>query len=443
MNLKKIIFCLFIISILNFNLFSQGLIPLSQQEYNKISSVKVKSEFGFATSIPEAYSMERYVPIVKKQDGNSCTGFSVYYYGLSTQYNYMLQITTPIDKIGHSFDPYFAYTIINEENFESTFECKSYNRMIDVLAVLETKGAKKQFFNPLTECYSSSELINDNLLERYTLPYSIDDYWKIPSLGLDLSVSITKRKINDNQPVLIGAWFSNNSLENVGDDGDYSPKDQELNSFMDFRSNNYPSEDEINVFKENYYGHALTIIGYDDNMYGGAFRVVNSWGEEWGDDGYFWLKYKDFKIITTEAYVLDLSLDINSTENPQFSLNDYKRINYGDQTYYEGSISNEMRNGQGIFSFDSEQGRLNAIGTWKDDQMNGFFTLINSVDEIYYGIYEDGVYVENNSFGFNDDDDDDESKKNKQKFLDYWKKYGGDKKIKKSRTIIVKPKKTI
>ena len=38
--------------------------------------------------------------------------------------------------------------------------------------------------------------------------------------------------------------------------------------------------------------HAVTIVGYDDDFAGGgAFKVINSWGTDWGENGYFWLPY--------------------------------------------------------------------------------------------------------------------------------------------------------
>lgn len=46
-------------------------------------------------------------------------------------------------------------------------------------------------------------------------------------------------------------------------------------------------------------GHAVMIAGYDDDMPtktgNGAFLIKNSWGAEWGDNGYFWLPYKYFE----------------------------------------------------------------------------------------------------------------------------------------------------
>jgi C1A family cysteine protease len=42
--------------------------------------------------------------------------------------------------------------------------------------------------------------------------------------------------------------------------------------------------------------HAVLMVGYDDNkkvgQHTGAFTVRNSWGEDWGDKGYFYMAYE-------------------------------------------------------------------------------------------------------------------------------------------------------
>ena len=49
-------------------------------------------------------------------------------------------------------------------------------------------------------------------------------------------------------------------------------------------------------------GHAMTIIGYDDNLSGGALQIMNSWGPEWGNNGIAWIRYADFIKFNKEAY---------------------------------------------------------------------------------------------------------------------------------------------
>ncbi|MFT4521916.1 MAG: C1A family cysteine protease [Bacteroidia bacterium] len=51
-------------------------------------------------------------------------------------------------------------------------------------------------------------------------------------------------------------------------------------------------------------GHAMCVMGYDDNYAGGALQIMNSWGEDWGDRGFCWIRYKDFEHFNKEAYGL-------------------------------------------------------------------------------------------------------------------------------------------
>lgn len=51
-------------------------------------------------------------------------------------------------------------------------------------------------------------------------------------------------------------------------------------------------------------GHALCVVGYDDGRYGGAFRVVNSFGKTWGDGGFCWIRYGDLARFTRYAFAV-------------------------------------------------------------------------------------------------------------------------------------------
>ena len=46
----------------------------------------------------------------------------------------------------------------------------------------------------------------------------------------------------------------------------------------------------------------MCVVGYDDAQYGGAFEIQNSWGINWGNKGYIWIRYADFARFVKYAY---------------------------------------------------------------------------------------------------------------------------------------------
>lgn len=48
--------------------------------------------------------------------------------------------------------------------------------------------------------------------------------------------------------------------------------------------------------------HAMVVVGYDDGKQ--AFEILNSWGDQWGNGGFIWVKYADFAKYCTYAIQL-------------------------------------------------------------------------------------------------------------------------------------------
>ncbi|HEU4608439.1 MAG TPA: C1 family peptidase [Chitinophagaceae bacterium] len=65
-------------------------------------------------------------------------------------------------------------------------------------------------------------------------------------------------------------------------------------------------------------GHAMCVVGYDDSKYGGAFLLMNSWGPEWGHNGFAWVQYRYFKYFVKEAYGLEPMAPAGGAANKPF-----------------------------------------------------------------------------------------------------------------------------
>jgi bacillopeptidase F (M6 metalloprotease family) len=48
--------------------------------------------------------------------------------------------------------------------------------------------------------------------------------------------------------------------------------------------------------------HGYVICGYDDSRH--AYKVINSWGTSWGDNGYTWIDYDFFGTLPGTLYVI-------------------------------------------------------------------------------------------------------------------------------------------
>lgn len=57
-------------------------------------------------------------------------------------------------------------------------------------------------------------------------------------------------------------------------------------------------------FKANPGAHAIVVVGYDDDKK--LIEIRNSWGSHWGNNGYIYIRYEDFKknIYYTDSYAV-------------------------------------------------------------------------------------------------------------------------------------------
>ena len=356
--MKKIL-TIFIILFSFSNVNSQGLNLSTPEEISEFNEFK-SDDYGFATSIPYRYSLKKFVPPVRKQKGGTCVGFSTYYYALSTMYNKQFNITENKAKYAHSFDPYFLYSIF----FSDVDNCDSGLKFNNALNNLKKIGSKKLFFPPFTNCNENwnREKLTQTL--DYSTPYSIKTWYSVKQQHPEYLKNI-KNLVYKGYPVIIGVDF--------------------VNSLYPYSSKNTIGVKSTGLWSPKYYekkegGHAMCVVGYDDYKFGGSFLIVNSWGENFGDKGYLWLRYKDFKSFVKETYVVEPNENIINKPPKVISDTNYKRYKYktksNNYSFYEGQYKYNSITGYGIWS-DTDNNTFYA-GKFDDGEMIGFFLVLDN-----------------------------------------------------------------
>ena len=66
-------------------------------------------------------------------------------------------------------------------------------------------------------------------------------------------------------------------------------------------------------------GHCMLLTGYNDQK--NAFKVMNSWGKEWGDEGFAWIDYKLFPEVVKYGFVAKDAITSNPPVNPNIANN--------------------------------------------------------------------------------------------------------------------------
>ncbi|PQJ78464.1 C1 family peptidase [Polaribacter porphyrae] len=254
--------------------YATGL-DFSQEKYESVPLSAPILTRSF-TRLPKSYSLKPYAPTPGNQGNQpSCVGWASGYgaktiaYAIKNNWKYN---KTKINQ--NTFSPSFIY---NQIKAYGDNNCKRGSFIADAMKLMNNSGIlkKNEFgYNP-NNCttkpnsYALQKARNNKIatferLARWDNPYNL--------------VSKVKKAISSKNPVVIG-MFKYGRLSGPGD----------LWTAPTVASKG---------------GHAMVVVGYDDNKYGGAFEIMNSWGTRFRNGGFFWVRYNDFKNYVKTAYVL-------------------------------------------------------------------------------------------------------------------------------------------
>lgn len=240
----------------------------------KVSSDTTNTEkdisFGVNNNnLPSSVDLKDYFPPIGNQGAyGTCvawaTGYNLKTFLEAKDHNYATHELQSPDK---QFSPKYLFWAIPNSDKGENCGGTGFEVALDVMIQKGIPPLSEVPYEDLGDCSSATLSSWDS----EAAPYKIKNYRRI-----DYNIDNVKSYLAQERAVVIGAKLGDN--------------------FMSWNSSSVIYSDTyLNPGMQHAY-HAMILSGYDDNKgMNGAFRVVNSWGEGWGDDGYIWVDYNFFQ----------------------------------------------------------------------------------------------------------------------------------------------------
>ena len=262
-----------------------GALEPSIEEFNNVPIAPSISSKNYRSYSPRALIAQNNfpVPLSQGQQG-SCVawavGFASKSYFEKQERNWNLGYQNCLGmyshKYEHIFSPAFIYNKINNGEDEGS-------SFIDALKLLKNTGICTWNYMPYDE-NDYTTLPNSTAINN-AQQYKIINYYRINnSYGTFTTneILIMKEYLDNGTPIIIAV---------VADSNLHYPN--ETNNLGEFVWNTVGTVSA---------GHGMCIIGYEENY---GFKVMNSWGTYWGNDGFIWISFDLFQNhVGNEAYIM-------------------------------------------------------------------------------------------------------------------------------------------
>ncbi|MDX2361594.1 MAG: C1 family peptidase [Crocinitomicaceae bacterium] len=301
--------------------------------------------FGFGGELPESTSLREYAPYPGNQGSyGTCVGWAWGYCGMTTLYARQFGLKNRNVITAMAMCP---YSVFNNIRGESDSGCQNGAGLVEAGEFVTGTGTKR-FHLRDSDCGTTDE-VDEGLMiyqaDSYTMLWDWSDYTG-PSddkggssvVPVD-KVEAAKNALADGHIVEIGMSVCASFQDGVNDQGEWIKSRDPYD--------NLPGG-----------GHAMCVLGYDDNRFGGTFEVQNSWGRDWGDDGYVYISYDDFEEYVVCGAVVELDED-NEWSGAGLKKGcvfgdcdgEYSRFTFENGDMYEGMVNNGRPEGNGIYQW--------------------------------------------------------------------------------------------
>lgn len=292
-------------------------------DYEKDSEIPLIAKYdGFGLDLPSEASLEDFVPAVGYQYSfPTSPGWAVAYYTATTEWALLTNQSNQAIVTAYAYDPIF----MNGQGMQDTALCRSAVFLPDLLSEIVKSGSKRLNIDK-SSCRGANGFEESQSLLNLTSVSRLTD----KNQSQEDNINAIKQSLADFHPVVFGMEVAE-SFYLVDTDGYFQPTEEEK------------------AMVGSLLGHALTIVGYDDNQFGGAFRVVNSWGNNWGDNGYCWISYEDFIDFHTAAFSFKSELKRPELVASGADSDGFGRKKISKYGFFEGYLDSKGKPDKGIY----------------------------------------------------------------------------------------------
>ena len=293
MHLKRVLLCILILAVTvmvpaapasaedPYRQIPLGLIP-SEGEWTEYQP---EPTAGIMSVLPSRVDLSPYLPPVGNQGSQgSCVAWAVGYY--YTTYHEAIERDWDTSSPSRQLSPAYIY------NQRNTSDCTNRNSGMsfwDAFSIVKAQGVAPLSvfpYNASDACAQPSDTVR-----AAAYPYRAEGF-EFVSYGDNLDM--LKRILAGGNPIAVALPI--------------------YESFYRISAQN-PVLQPPDSGETFYGGHGMLVVGYDDAI--GGFLTVNSWGPNWGMNGYLYLSYSFVRNNVWEAWVMT-----DQVEAPQ----SFKRI---------------------------------------------------------------------------------------------------------------------
>lgn len=428
----------------------------SYSEYKKLPKVGITRSLNNLSSA----SLEKYLPHTMDQGASGmCMAYS-----MATCRTILYARNNNITDINiissEAFSPYYIYFKYKStlgEDWQGGLSL--YTERINQFGYAKLKDIEYPYYYPFSQ----------HALWDFSLPSYVDldiqsikeekfdNIFAIYSNSKDSvneKISMIKSELSKERPVLFGFYPLPDSWNNIKNEYWSDTIKVACLAYDKMWNDKFISDDECdnltndpyslcNKHKpDDYYesgGHAMVVIAFDNDKYGGSFQIINSWGNDFGDNGKVWVPYKDFvkyaygiqsfdkkrkSVFDKNVVSSDLIKSINENIIKKKEIELYQplidvkvkdfsssvdldwlmftQMSYSGGIYAGGRV-NGLKEGYGTYTFSNG---LEYEGQWEDDKMNGagklqYLNIISYKGSFNDGFFQgEGVFLEYDKLGF-------------------------------------------